>query len=110
MLDRGAIPHPKLKHVFQISPVLKNTIFRSRAIDIHYEALDSNEWYSPVHIGGLHRFMSGSRTMRIPFDPLYVTLRILILKFWRMKLWTLIFRQSFKCPLHIPTIQYTISQ
>ena len=82
----------------QISPVLKNTLFRSRVADIPYESWDSITRDPPVHIEGLYRLMSGSRIIRIPFDPSYVTYSMLILKFWRMKLWTLIFRQSFKCP------------
>ena len=41
----------------QISPVLKNTLFRSRATDIPYEAWDSIDRCSPVHIEGLHRLV-----------------------------------------------------
>ena len=51
--------------------------------------------------------MSGNRTILIPFDPSYVTCYMLILKFWRMKIRTLIFRQSFKCPQNVP-IRYIL--
>ena len=35
---------------FQISPVLKNTLFRSETDDISYEAWDSIDRCSPIHI------------------------------------------------------------
>ena len=96
VFDSPDYPRFQSREEFQISPVLKNTLFRSRVADIPYEAWDSSGWSFLVHIEGLHRLVIGSRTIRIPFDPSYVTYSMLILKFWRMKLWTLIFRQSPK--------------
>ena len=72
----------------QISPLLKNILFRSRATDIPCEAWDSNDRCSPVHIEGLHRLRIISRTVWVSFDPSYVTLSMLILKFCGVKLWT----------------------
>lgn len=92
VFDSPDYPRFQSREEFQISPVLKNPLFRSGIVDIPYAAWDSIARCSPVHIEWLHRLMSGSRTIRTPFDPSYVTCSMLILKFWRMKLWTLIFR------------------
>ena len=96
VFDSPDYPRFQLMEEFQISPVLKNTLFRSETDDIPYEAWDSNDRCSPVHIEGLHRLRIISRTVWVSFDPSYVTLSMLILKFWRMKIRTLIFRQSLK--------------
>ena len=66
VFDRPDYPCFQLMEEFQISPVLKNTLFRSRTAVIPYESWDSNEWSFLVHVKGLHRLMSGTRPVGYP--------------------------------------------
>ena len=70
VFDRPDYPRFQSREEFQISPVLKNTLFRSETDDIPYETWDSIDRCSPVHIEGLHRLRIVSRTILIPFDTL----------------------------------------
>ena len=92
VFDSPDYPRFQLRENPQISPVLKNTLFRSETAVIPYETWDSIDRCSPVPIEWSHRLMSGSSTVWIPFDPLYVTCSMLILKFCGVKFHTLIFR------------------
>ena len=50
VFDSPDYPRFQSREEFQISPLLKNTLFRSRIAVIPYEAWDSIDRCSPVHI------------------------------------------------------------